>query len=590
MSSAADIITYIGIPLAVLGVLPTLYTCFKCLVTLCSIRNALQRHGVTNAETRSSLLSGVIEIEIPRKRLTPLDRDDPAYFALSDHASSLRGGSWTLFRWKEMTIGIKSYRVQFRDELRQPQAEIDFERLVTFLLDRGAVPDDAGFRQLRSAGLWTPAGTKLLSSPRSTEAVLMVTTADDSDGILSLAVYWEKEWERLGRRTLPPYWIRIRGPPTKTASNFSSSDEKLGVAEKEVNALAGTGLDEKRRAHMSLLPDLKPALHARVTTAGLQEAYYESDTPPKSGCGTVAQDVPQISHLLPSSNPSASSPLSLFFATALTALHSLSPHPSLWSFAPEPSFVTLAMKPTIPIGVLDLLSLRPNGSWRSQDLSEDIKTEIHNHEQHQAFMHRVDTMRAEGQIKDPAERQRAIGDRMMKETREMMAQQKRRELEEVKRREEEGEACRSERLGIDVVAYAGWKWLGSEEDNSVDGFKDLIEHDKEDNEGKRTELVPREALVEIAQRILYMISVEEKVAEGIGKMVEDWKVWSEVGGDDKTAFACFEAAITVVCICIVDFMLDQKVGGHVFRECGRGFTRMYKDMEKGALRMNLDCL
>src|SRR5690242_13497759 len=92
-SQAVDIITYIGIPLAVLGVLPTLYTCLKSLITLRDIRKLLLQNHVT-AITRSSLLSGIIELEIPRRSLCPLDRDDAEYFKLGANASKLRGGSW----------------------------------------------------------------------------------------------------------------------------------------------------------------------------------------------------------------------------------------------------------------------------------------------------------------------------------------------------------------------------------------------------------------------------------------------------------------------------------------------------------------
>src|SRR4051794_27774107 len=119
MVSAVDIITYIGIPLAVLGVLPTIYTCLKSYLTLRAITQTLYRNGVL-AITRSALLSGIVEIEIPRRSIIPLDRSDPKYFALNAKPSGLRGGSWTLFCWKEMVIGVKSYRLQYHDELVQP--------------------------------------------------------------------------------------------------------------------------------------------------------------------------------------------------------------------------------------------------------------------------------------------------------------------------------------------------------------------------------------------------------------------------------------------------------------------------------------
>ncbi|KAJ4294018.1 hypothetical protein N0V90_007707 [Kalmusia sp. IMI 367209] len=215
MASAVDIITYVGIPLAVLGVLPTIYTAWKSFLTLRQITRMLYSNGVT-AITRSALLSGIVEVEIPRRSIIPLDRGDPKYFGLRDTPSRLKGGTWTLFEWKEMVIGVKSYRLQYHDELTQPQAEIDFEALIAFLLDRGAVPSQAGWADLRSAGLWTPAGTKLLVSPVSEEEVLSVALSDDSDGILSLGLNWKREWDSRGRDSLPPYWVRVNAPKTDT--------------------------------------------------------------------------------------------------------------------------------------------------------------------------------------------------------------------------------------------------------------------------------------------------------------------------------------------------------------------------------------
>lgn len=62
-------------------------------------------------------------------------------------------------------MGSRLYRLQYSDELQVPQAEIDFEDLVSVLLDRGAVPDVKGMHMLRLAGLWSPTGTRLLLSP-----------------------------------------------------------------------------------------------------------------------------------------------------------------------------------------------------------------------------------------------------------------------------------------------------------------------------------------------------------------------------------------------------------------------------------------
>ncbi|OAL69810.1 hypothetical protein A7D00_5849 [Trichophyton violaceum] len=197
-ASPADIITYIGVPLAVIGVLPILYTCVRALLVLRSIRKVLAQNGHSNsAVTRGSMMSGIVEVELPRYTITPLDREeDEEYWKLNPNRSSLIGGSWSYFHWNCLVTGKKLYRIQYKDELLVPQAEIDFDELIGFLLDRGAVPDENGWNMLRTSGLWTPAGTVLLRSPLSGfGAALRTSVPDDSDGVLSLKVHWQCDWD-----------------------------------------------------------------------------------------------------------------------------------------------------------------------------------------------------------------------------------------------------------------------------------------------------------------------------------------------------------------------------------------------------------
>ncbi|KAK2769770.1 hypothetical protein FQN53_005922, partial [Emmonsiellopsis sp. PD_33] len=130
-SSAADIITYIGIPLAVIGVLPIIYTCIRAILIHRTIRRNLTVNGhASTAITRGSLMSGVVEIELPRFTITPLDRDlDAEYWKLNPTRSVLAGASWSFFHWNMLVTGKRLYRVQYKDELRVPQAEIGFEEL-----------------------------------------------------------------------------------------------------------------------------------------------------------------------------------------------------------------------------------------------------------------------------------------------------------------------------------------------------------------------------------------------------------------------------------------------------------------------------
>jgi len=206
MVSGPDVITYIGVPLAVLGVLPIIYNTIATLATLAKVRRAL-RHGRLAGITRGDVINHVIEVELPRYTIAPYDRSEhhEEYWQLCTYPSSIQGGSWTIFNWKTNIIGLKTQRIDYSDQLRQPQAEIGFEELVGFLLDLGAVPDPTGFRMLRGSGLWVPCGTPLLRSPDGHEPVLTIAPLDDSDGHLSLRVRWSSDWDMRDPNSLPPY-------------------------------------------------------------------------------------------------------------------------------------------------------------------------------------------------------------------------------------------------------------------------------------------------------------------------------------------------------------------------------------------------
>lgn len=73
-----------------------------------------------------------------------------------------------------------------------PQAEINFDELFAFLMDRGAIPDVKGLRLFRASGLWTPIGTSFMLSPDTTQSALHVAVPDDSEGTISLPLSWKR--------------------------------------------------------------------------------------------------------------------------------------------------------------------------------------------------------------------------------------------------------------------------------------------------------------------------------------------------------------------------------------------------------------
>lgn len=137
-TSPSDIITYVGVPLAVLGVLPILYNTAVTLAALSRIKRMLRR-GQLRALTRSDVVNRVIEVELPRYAVTPLDRFEQRgeYWTLSRCPSGIPGGSWTTFNWRANATGVRTQRVEYADQLRQPQVEVAFCELVSYLLDLG---------------------------------------------------------------------------------------------------------------------------------------------------------------------------------------------------------------------------------------------------------------------------------------------------------------------------------------------------------------------------------------------------------------------------------------------------------------------
>jgi hypothetical protein len=538
MSLAADIISYIGIPLAVLGVLPTLYTCLTSFLTLRSIRRTLTKNDLLppSTKTRSSLLSGIIEIEMPRKQLIPFERVDPGYFALNPRPSRLKGGSWTLFYWREMTVGTRTYRVQYHDEMKQPQAEIELEALVAFLLDRGAVVDPTGMALLRAAGMWTPAGTRLLSCPMGREAALWVTTSDDSDGILSLAVGWQREWEGQAREGLPSYWIRIEGPKKRASEMIEEEDDVRELRTDEADAGDEKPISPVRKRRTSMtektLVEAPNVLHMHVRSGGLVQVLLEGE---KDCTGERMLDA---RHLMPVPANVPATPLSTWFATALTALHGLRPHPALWAYTSPEALPTLSTKPTIPVGVLDLLGLRPSTAWRTI-LSESTTLQMVAHKRQEDNMRLVEALREEGRITDPLARQKATQDRMMKDALARQSRMRMEQIEQDKRREEEeAEAVRSEKVDVPVVAAACLRWLGQQRDCCIDVDQGIEDDFKADGEragsSQGREAVDTKNLMNVVERILYLMVEDTTLAEGVVKILEEWSLWAQVGGMTTT--------------------------------------------------------
>lgn len=433
--TATDVITYIGVPLAVLGVLPILYNTVVTLAALSRIKRML-RHSKLTAMTRSDVVNRVIEVELPRYAVRPWDRfaDRAEYWTLSRHPSSIPGGSWTTFNWRTNVIGLNTQRVEYADQLRQPQVDVAFDELVCYLLDLGAVPDPHGWRLLRSTGLWTPAGCALMLSPDGKEKALTLAPLDGSDGHLSLAVTWSGAWTTRDYSHLPPYWIRLPPPPPPPPPQVAAEDiEQPEPGEDSKSAAAAEGASKPAREDSSSLQKAsldsarqRGASNARqpitcqisadgVVTALCQE---EGEGEQPQGGSTPPPDSLYIEHIR--ARPGRSD--GAWFASAATAYGTTS-QTVLWSYRIPDDVLAFARRETVPCGVLVLLgvvdeSATPDWATKySGDHAAQLDRFSRRHQEQRA------AMAAEARL-PPAERERAARERMMRETEQRMQDSK----------------------------------------------------------------------------------------------------------------------------------------------------------------------
>ena len=406
--SATDIITYIGVPLvssdvlerlqavaestqlidfkAVLGVLPILYNTIATLVALSRIRRML-RHSKLTALTRSDVVNRVIEVELPRYAVRPMDRiaDRDEYWTLSRHPSSIPGGSWTTFNWRMNVIGLNTQRVEYADQLRQPQVEVALDELVSYLLDLGAQPDPNGWRLLRSSGLWTPVGCTLMRAPDGLNNALTIAPLDGSDGHLSLAVTWTGPWTTRDHSHLPPYWVRLHPAPpprkaaadedtataehedgdsSKSAAERRNSDEPLQKAPSSSSSMRKSSLDSAQQEGAS---HARQPITCQISSDGIITALSRPDNNNNNNNNPSSPDYYQphhaqedqtlhISHLrIPrSTTPTTSTTTGTWFASAATA-YGTSHQTILWNYVIPDAILTFARRDTVPCGVLVLL-------------------------------------------------------------------------------------------------------------------------------------------------------------------------------------------------------------------------------------------
>ena len=536
MASAPDIITYIGVPLAVLGVSPIIYTCARVMITIRNIRIALKDNAL-DAVIRGSIVSGVVEVELPRCSITPLTRDEAAYWEVNRFPSSLKGGSWTILHWNRLITGRQLYRLQYADELVEPQAEIDFEELLTFLLDRGAIPDK-GLHTLRLGGLWSPIGTSLLLSPLSTESCLRVSLPDD--GLLTLTLLWRKEWDQLEVDTLlPPSFMRLEAwennatePPESRPPQNGHTDIKRRDCENQDDNAPETKLTvrhmaTKARSSMSIRFSIKPYHETFL----ISNPMYELDHRPHD----VAPPCLPLVDLVKTPFP----PLCI----AMAHLKSF----PLWTCHLPPHLISLSKKDIIPSGVLVMLGILAESDappWETKrDPFEDLNA-FHTQSVAQSRARQAESMMPPAQA-EQARRTREIQERDAFHNN--FVQRMRRDAERAERRKLE--ALQSVKFSNGVVAERGALWL--KENAKFGGCKGVIEV------GERVLYLTMKESEDPQQEKPTSTSGKEEGNENMGNsstvafevldMLTRWEKWAERGGMNKEDLSEIKDHLDIFC-------------------------------------------
>ncbi|OTA86590.1 hypothetical protein M434DRAFT_150222 [Hypoxylon sp. CO27-5] len=519
--SATDIITYIGVPLAVLGVLPILYNTVATLAALSKIKRML-RHGKLTALTRSDVVNRVIEVELPRYAVTPCDRfaETELYWHPSRERSSIPGGSWTTFNWQSRAIGAKTQRVEYADQLRQPQVEVAFDELIAYLLDLGAVPDAHGWKLLRSTGLWTPTGCSLMKSPDGYNEALTIAPLDDSDGHLSLKANWSSDWTTRDFSSLPPYWIRLPPPllpePAVTDDAIDTAGEASGSGEETQTEDVENGLKEKKQGisrQRSLDSIQKQAdkiarstITCQISVDGLVSAMSQED-------GTLFSSAHlQNLYIEPLRIRSGKSD-GVWFASVATAYGTTS-QTILWNYKIPDEILNFARRDTVPCGILVLLGVVDESQTPEWATNYDIRGEERelffrrSSDQHAAMM-------AESRMPLP-QREKAARERMQREMSQRLQDMRdRSRLQNQRHEARTSEALQSPKWDTKLVAEHNLRWLRERKERDT-GFYVSIDASL--------------ALRDIVGMLLHRMVLDGQFASSIFKMLDQWKAWADNGG------------------------------------------------------------
>ena len=432
--------------------------------------------------------------------------------------------------WRTNIIGVKTLRLDYSDQLRQPQAEVEFETLLSFLLDLGAIPHAPGFRMLRGAGLWVPIGTPLLVSPDGSEPVLTIAPLDDSDGFLSLSVRWSSHWGMRDHTSLPPYWVLLKGPAPAKLASITPAVEK-SIFDQGTADTACVDNEKKSSAQIKYCPPTydnthSPAIRCQIGLEGIVTAKSCAED------AELFEDI-DISHL--KDDGETPNTTGAWFASAITALGTSS-QTILWNYKISYDILAFAKKESVPCGVLVLLdvveeSITPEWATLYDDEEDESHARMKKLQEQSRAMMRESRM-------TPSERSAAAFDRQRQQHEDWVEESRSRRRLEAQRAETRlVEAIHSPKWSNKLVAEHNLKWL--KKNGHVDS---------------------EEGLKQAVEVMLWQMINNKKFAAELGSMLDQWKAFVDNGGMRRAEYAELkEKQILFAQASLIVAMIDEVV-------------------------------
>ncbi|KAK4690491.1 hypothetical protein P7C71_g6312, partial [Lecanoromycetidae sp. Uapishka_2] len=331
------------------------------------------------------------------------------------------------------------------------------------------------------------------NAPDTTRSALRIALPNDSDGVLSLALHWDKAWDNRDDHFLPPGWVRLRF--SEEREEEKSEVEKSGHIKKahlETYPLASSQnlLPIKQTSYKYRPMSLRLRLGHHGSSVTIANAIWEHENIPLA-------ESPSLDHLR--SHPTSG------WAPSIALAFGLSKSLPLYNHNLDPSLINLAGRESIPCGVLVTLDLLDESEAPPWETKYDPFERTQQH--HSFFVAQQREIAAENRM-SPDQARTARTKRLAAENQQRM-DQVRQDLTQNRERAatRQREAIGSPRVDATAAANAALKYLRGE--------KLIVESD-----GSQA----------VVEALLVGVLKQEEQSIAVCTVLERWRAWSDRGG------------------------------------------------------------